>query len=293
VKVLRTRSDLAWLADGTRPRPLVLVPTMGALHDGHLALVRHAERLGTAVVSIFVNPLQFSPGEDLASYPRDLAGDLEQLAALDTAAVFAPEAEEMFRGRSGVTVQPGPRAEPLCGADRPQHFAGVLTIVAKLLNLVKPDIVVLGRKDAQQCLVIDEMVFDLDYRVRVVDHPTVRDADGLALSSRNRYLDGPQRKRALALFRALRRAEAVLQAGERAPGAVCAAMRGELAATDRVEYAEVRTVPDLQVPERATGKLLLAVAARVGPARLIDNFVLQADENGCRPAALLSDEEDG
>ncbi len=285
--LLRWRADLARLASLRRGGRLVLVPTMGALHEGHLSLVKEAARHGAVVVSLFVNPTQFGPGEDYAAYPRDLAADLDLLRALAPAAVFAPTAQEMYGSGAGATVQPGPRAAVLCGAARPGHFAGVLTVVAKLFHLIGPDVAVFGRKDAQQCLVIAEMVRDLDFPVRLVDAPTVRESDGLAMSSRNRFLAGADRQRALCLWRALSLAKARLEAGERAPEAIEQAMRGELAVADRIDYAEVRTLPELERPARALGRVLLAVAAGVGRTRLIDNLALNVGPDGVEPCALF------
>ncbi|MCB1183403.1 pantoate--beta-alanine ligase [bacterium] len=286
--VLRTRGDLARLDALRGGRPLVLVPTMGALHEGHLSLVRLASGLGPVVVSIFVNPTQFGPGEDFAAYPRDLAADLDLLAPLAVAAVFAPDVETMY-GRPGeVTIVPGSRAAGLCGGDRPGHFGGVLTVVAKLFGLVRPDVAVFGRKDAQQCLVIRQMVEDLHLPVRLIDGPTVREPDGLALSSRNRYLDAAARERALCLSRALGAGRALLAAGERERARIEGAMADVLAAADRVEYAEVRCVPELEAPAiLPAATLLLAVAARVGPARLIDNEVWDLRDGTMRPGVLL------
>ncbi|PIE75725.1 pantoate--beta-alanine ligase [bacterium DOLJORAL78_65_58] len=228
--------------DSRRQGKLVLVPTMGALHDGHLSLVRAAANLGNVVVSIFVNPTQFGPGEDFEAYPRTLERDLELLSALPVVGVFAPPVQDIYSGTEEVTVLPGHRARGLCGGDRPGHFAGVLTVVNKLFNLLGPDIAVFGRKDAQQCLVIDQMVRDLKMPVRLVDVPTRR--------------------------------------GCRDRAALMNTMGTELRAADSVEYAEVRQVPDLQAPDRVQGRVLLAVAARVGPARLIDNFVLSVPQTG-------------
>lgn len=287
--MLRTRGELDRLQELRRDGALTLVPTMGALHAGHLQLVRRARSIGPTVVSVFVNPTQFGPGEDYDAYPRDLAGDLALLEPLGVGAVFAPPAAELYRTGGGVRVAPGPRGAVLCGASRPGHFAGVLTVVAKLLNLIRPKVAVFGRKDAQQCLVIDEMVADLDFPVRLIDHPTVREADGLALSSRNRYLNAEQRGRAATLWRALGAARTLLEQGERDPGRLCREMAQQLTATDGVEYAEVRTVPDLTSPATATGRLLLAVAARVGPARLIDNIVLQVEAERVEETSLFAD----
>jgi pantoate--beta-alanine ligase len=288
VQVIRTRTELDGLdalrADGA----LALVPTMGALHEGHLQLVRRARTFGPTVVSIFVNPTQFGPGEDYDAYPRDLDSDLALLEPLGVDAVFAPTPDEMYRG-GGVRVAPGPRSKVLCGASRPGHFGGVLTVVAKLFNLLRPEIAVFGRKDAQQCLVIDEMVTTLDFAVRLIDHPTVREADGLAMSSRNRYLAADDRRRAGSLWRALTAARGLLEQGERDPARLRRAMARELAETDGVEYAEIRSVPELTSPARATGRLLLAIAAQVGPARLIDNLVLGVDADIVAETALFAD----
>lgn len=278
VKVLRTRSDLAFLEELRMRGRLVLVPTMGALHDGHLSLVREGAKLGPVVVTIFVNPAQFGPGEDFESYPRTLERDLELLRDLPVAAVFAPKTDTVYSGGEEVTVQPGRRGRGLCGGDRPGHFAGVLTVVAKLFGLIRPDVAVFGRKDAQQCLVIDQMVADLCMSVQLVDIPTCREDDGLAMSSRNRYLSARDRERALCLSSALRKGRALVAEGRHRREAIVSAMREELRDTDGIEYAEVRNVPDLETQGPLTGRVLLAVAARVGAARLIDNFVLQVEE---------------
>jgi pantoate--beta-alanine ligase len=285
--LLRTRTELAQLDALRGDRPLVLVPTMGALHEGHLSLVRRGRELGPVVVSIFVNPTQFGPGEDLSAYPRDLDGDLDMLRGEAAAGVFAPDVSEVYGGPDEVTVQPGGRARGLCGEKRPGHFAGVLTVVAKLFGMVRPDVAVFGRKDAQQCLVIDQMVRDLCLPVKLIDAPTVREADGLAMSSRNRYLQGEDRRRALCLRRALDRGRDLLAAGERDRAAVEAAMLAELAASDAPDYAVLRTVPDLDAPDQAAGRVLLAVAAKVGPARLIDNHALRVSDGGVDDDCLL------
>jgi len=292
VLVLRSRPELERLATLRASGALTLVPTMGALHEGHLSLIERARTIGPTLVSIFVNPAQFGPGEDYAAYPRDLAHDLELLEPLGVDAVFAPSAAEMYRSADTVRIEPGTRADVLCGAGRPGHFAGVLTVVAKLLNLLRPEVAIFGRKDAQQCLVIAEMVEALDFRVRLIDHPTVRESDGLALSSRNRYLGAEHRRRAQALWRALNGARELLEQGEREPARLRRSMARQLAETDRVDYAEIRSVPDLITPELAAGKMLLAVAAQVGPARLIDNLVLQIDGQRITETALLAEGDD-
>jgi pantoate--beta-alanine ligase len=287
--ICRTSVELVGLASLHRDKPLVLVPTMGALHEGHLSLVRLGRKLGPVVVSIFVNPTQFGEGEDFDAYPREMDADLSMLESLGVEAVFAPGMSEMYGDDGEVTVLPGRRAMGLCGGDRPGHFIGVLTVVAKLFGAVRPDVAVFGRKDAQQCLVIAQMVEDLKMTVRLIDGPTIRESDGLALSSRNRYLDTEQRDQALCLFRALTAGRELLAAGERGRDAVVAAMLRELAAADKVEYAEVRRVPGLENETGVSGRVVLAVAAKVGPARLIDNFALEVTDNGVADGFLLGD----
>ena len=295
MKVLRTRAELEQLDAWRGAAPLVLVPTMGALHQGHLSLVRLGAELGPVVVTIFVNPTQFGPSEDFDAYPRTLEADLDLLRPLGVKAVFVPEVSEVYGPADGpaqVTVQPGARAAGLCGGDRPGHFAGVLTVVAKLFGMTRPDVAVFGRKDAQQCLVIRQMVEDLHMPVRLVDGPTMREEDGLAMSSRNRYLEGPKRQQALCLVRSLRRAEEMLAAGVRERAVLRQAMLDVLAESDQAEYAEIRRVPDLQEDATLSGMTLLAVAARVGPARLIDNLVLDIQPDGIEPGHLLGPGKD-
>ena len=274
--VLRGASELDLLDPLRHHGALVLVPTMGALHEGHLSLVRQGAALGRVVVTIFVNPTQFGPGEDFAAYPRDLDADLAMLGREQVATVFSPPVADVYGSPGEVTVHAGRRAEGLCGAGRPGHFDGVLTVVAKLFGMVRPDVAMFGSKDAQQCLVIEQMVEDLRMPVSLVDAPTIREPDGLAMSSRNRYLDVGQRARALCLHRALARGRGMLEADRRESADIEAAMREELAMADSVEYAAVRLLPDLLGSERVPdGPLVLAVAARVGPARLIDNVALR------------------
>ncbi len=268
--VARTRAALAARRRALGDRTVALVPTMGALHAGHAELVRYAAARADAVaVSIFVNPLQFGPGEDLDRYPRTLDADLDLLAGLGVDLVFAPTAAEMYPGGPPqVTVAPGPLGDLLEGASRPGHFAGVLTVVTKLLGLVRPDVAVFGEKDYQQLTLIRRTVADLELDVRIEGAPTVRDPDGLALSSRNRYLSGDERARALALSRALR---AGAEAGPGGAGAVLRAATGRLGDVD-VDYLALRG-PDLgAAPPAGPARLLLA--ARVGTTRLIDNLPL-------------------
>ena len=268
-ELVRTRAELADARAGVAGS-LALVPTMGALHDGHAELIRYADTLADAVaVSLFVNPLQFGPAEDLDRYPRTLERDLELLDRLGVGLVFAPGATEMYPdGRPAVTVDPGPLGGLLEGASRPGHFAGVLTVVTKLLGLVRPDVAVFGEKDYQQLALIRRTAADLELGVRIVGAPTVRDPDGLALSSRNRYLGPEQRQQALALFRALR---AGAEEGPSGAGSVLKAATEELRGID-VDYLALRGV-DLG-PAPAAGPARLLVAARVGTTRLIDNVPL-------------------
>ncbi|MEZ0577787.1 pantoate--beta-alanine ligase [Nocardioides sp. MH1] len=290
--VARTRADLfAQLAPKRAAGEVVLVPTMGALHEGHASLVRLARDRagadGAVVVSVFVNPLQFGPDEDLDRYPRTFDADLELCGREGADVVFAPTVEEMYPGgvpRDGdtaaVTVEPGPLADELEGRTRPGHFRGVLTVVAKLFGLVRPDVAVFGEKDYQQLVLIRQMVADLCISgshgaLEIVGGPTHREDDGLARSSRNRYLDGDQRRQAATLSRVL---HAALHEAPYGLDAALDAARGELRAADGVDldYLEIRS-PDLAplpdpVPPGTPARAL--IAARVGTTRLIDNLAL-------------------
>jgi pantoate--beta-alanine ligase len=252
------------------PGPVALVPTMGALHEGHRALVRAArERAASVVVSVFVNPTQFGPGEDFDRYPRTWEADLAALAEEGADLVFHPEVDDVYpRGSLGITVDPGPLGSVLEGAVRPGHFAGVLTVVAKLFGLVRPDLAVFGEKDYQQLTLIRAMARELALGVQVVGVPTVREDDGMALSSRNRYLDPAQRAAAATISAALR---AGATAGPYGADAVLAAARSALAAapTLTADYLEL-TDPDLG-PAPVAGPARLLVAARAGTTRLLDN----------------------
>lgn len=285
---LRTALD-AWRAEHPHGRRVVVM-TMGALHAGHLELVRRARGEagpdGQVVVTDFVNPLQFGPGEDYERYPRDVAADVALLAAAgpDTAAdvVFAPPVDELYPDLGSadgpiVRVTSGRIGTVLEGASRPGHFDGVLTVVLKLLHLVRPDVAVFGAKDAQQLLAVRRMVADLDLDVEVVAVETVREADGLARSSRNAYLSPAEHEHALALSRALRAGRDAAAAGEGAPS-VLAAARGILEATDGVDVDYVVLVDPATVEDLAPGAVgpgLLLVAARVGTTRLIDNTAVE------------------
>ncbi|GAA1399695.1 pantoate--beta-alanine ligase [Catellatospora coxensis] len=277
--VVRTREELAAARSAARGS-VAVVMTMGALHEGHATLLREARQHADVVLAtIFVNPLQFGPNEDLARYPRTFDADLAVCAAEGVDLVFAPTPEVMYPGgRPQVTVHPGPLGEVLEGAVRPGHFAGVLTVVGKLLLLTRPDLAFFGEKDYQQLTLIKAMVHDLELGVEIVGVPTVREPDGLALSSRNRYLSGAERETALALSRALRAG-----AARREPAAVLAAARAELAGVD-VDYLALRGVDLSEDP--GPGQARLLVAARVGTTRLIDNLPVQLDG-----AATTTEEE--
>jgi len=258
-----------------------LVPTMGYLHDGHLSLLTAArKRCEVVVMSLFVNPAQFGPNEDLASYPRDEARDLELAQRAGVDVVYAPPAEEVYPDGFATNVEVGGRlTEVLDGAPEsrgPAHFRGVTTVVAKLFNTVGPDVAFFGQKDAQQAVVIQRMARDLDFPVEIEVLPTVREPDGLAVSSRNAYLAPRDRERAIALSRALRAAEAVAAGGEPRAAPALDAARAELErAGIEPEYLEARDAENLAPVERLNGRpVLIAVAARVGAARLIDNTLI-------------------
>ena len=260
------------------PRPLGLVPTMGALHEGHLALVRRArEENETVAVSIFVNPTQFGENEDLSTYPRDMERDLALLEAEGVDLVYAPSPEEVYPPGFDTWIEPGVLAERLEGAARPGHFRGVATVVAKLFNVVRPDRAYFGQKDGQQLAVIRQMARDLDMGIEIVAVPTVRDADGLALSSRNAYLTPEQRRAAPVIYRALSEARHLWEAGEtdaeRLRGTVCEILRQEplLAGIDYVSVADASTLQELAKVE---GLAMVSTAVRLGKTRLIDNVLL-------------------
>lgn len=274
---IRERVLRARMGEG---RTVGLVPTMGYLHEGHLSLVDRAVDLADlVVVSVFVNPLQFGEGEDLEEYPRDLERDVDLARERGAQLVFAPDVDEMYpAGEPVVTVDPGPMAEVLCGAHRPDHFRGVLTVVAKLFNIVRPDLAVFGRKDYQQAVLIERMTRDLNLPVRIEKAPVVREDDGLAMSSRNEYLSREERARAPALYRGLSEAQRRFREGERDPEALVEAFRAQLPDDPelRVQYVEVVNPETLEPvgEEEAGPDDVMAVAAFLGTTRLIDNVRL-------------------
>ena len=276
MKVIQTVADFR-AAERTYPRPLGLVPTMGYLHEGHLSLVgRCRADNATAVASIFVNPAQFGPSEDLSTYPRDMEGDLAKLKAAGVDLVVAPQTSEMYPVGFDTTIDVGGIANRLEGEHRPGHFQGVATVVCKLLTIVRPDNVYFGQKDAQQCLVIKRLNSDLDLGAEVIVMPTVRDADGLALSSRNAYLSPEEREAALSLYRALSLAEAIYADGVRNADAIRREMLSLLGAEPRasVEYVSIADAETLAELDSVDLPALVSLAVRIGKVRLIDNVIL-------------------
>jgi len=267
-----------WRADRRAAGQRVgFVPTMGALHDGHLSLVDEARRRADAVVmSIFVNPLQFGPSEDFASYPRDLDRDRDLAGQRGVGALFVPRAEVMYPVGAEVRVVPGAAASRWEGTFRPGHFEGVLTVVAKLFHIVEPDVAVFGQKDIQQATVIRSMIRDLHWAVELVIAPTIRAPDGLALSSRNAYLSSAQRDQALAVCRALGKADQAWRNGEQLAAALEAVVHGELTAVNglTVDYIAIADPVRLQPVVRAEVGTIIAVAVRAGTTRLLDNHIL-------------------
>ena len=277
MQVIETVADFR-AAQRSCPRPLGLVPTMGYLHEGHLSLVRRARAdNATAAASIFVNPTQFGENEDLSTYPRDMDGDLEKLRREGVDLVFAPPASEVYPPGFDTTIDVGDIARRLEGEHRPGHFAGVATVVCKLLTIVRPDNVYFGQKDAQQCLVIQRLNADLNLGANVIVMPTVRDPDGLALSSRNAYLTPEDRQSALSLSRALRLAETLHSEGVRDAATIRAQMQLVLntqptASIDYISIADAHTLHELTTIDRPA---LVSLAVHIGKVRLIDNVVLR------------------
>lgn len=263
-------------------RRVMLVPTMGALHDGHLALVRAAKRVPGAVVvvSIFVNPLQFGPGEDLDAYPRTLDDDLELLRGEDVEVVFVPSVSAMYPDGPRTTVHPGPLGAQLEGASRPGHFAGMLTVVLKLLQIVRPDRAFFGEKDYQQLTLIRQMVTDLNVDVRIVGVPIVRESDGMAMSSRNRYLNPEEREQAGALSSALLAGMYAASGGAGPALDAARAVLDEVPAIE-VDYLELRG-PQLEPPP-SHGPARLLIAARLGTTRLLDNIAVDLSTDAAPP----------
>ena len=280
VKACKTIKEVRKAVAGARAggAKVGIVPTMGALHEGHMSLVRRSVAdNGATIVSIFVNPTQFGPAEDLGKYPRPFEADCRACEAAGVTIVFAPEAAEMYGKDFSTYVEETKLSKGLCGASRPGHFRGVTTVVAKLFNIVGPDRAYFGQKDAQQAAVIKRMARDLDMGVEIVVMPIVREADGLAMSSRNAYLSAREREEAILLSRGLAEAERLFEGGERRAAALVEAVRKTIAqAPDaKVDYIEAVDAETLERVEMIRGRTLLAVAVFVGKTRLIDNAVLE------------------
>ena len=278
MRVVRTIADLRSLLRPLREQGqrIGFVPTMGFLHEGHGTLIRQsAARCDVTVVSIFVNPTQFGPSEDLANYPRDLERDQNLCLEADASVLFLPEVAEIYPTGFQTHVEPGRLAEPLCGRFRPGHFRGVITVVAKLFNIVQPDLAFFGQKDFQQTVVVRRMARDLNLPVDVVVVPTLREADGLAMSSRNAYLDEDARRRALCLSEGLLAAKAAFDGGERGAANLLEIARGPMSGVDSMQYLELVDVQNLEPIQGPVDRTAaLCVAAYVGNTRLIDNVVL-------------------
>jgi pantoate--beta-alanine ligase len=282
VEIITLPGDMQRWSEAARRRgqTIAFVPTMGFLHEGHLTLMREGRmRAGLLASSLFVNPTQFGPNEDLSRYPRNFEGDCALMREIPVDTLFAPEPEVMYPPGSQTWVEVTEMTQGLCGGHRPGHFRGVTTVVAKLFNIVNPHIALFGEKDYQQLRSIEQMVRDLNFDVEIVPVATVREPDGLAMSSRNAYLSAEQRRKALALSSALHAAEAIFNAGARDPRDLVRAARQLLEETPdvQIEYVEAVDAHNLQPLQRIERPVVVAIAARVGATRLIDNIVLTSE----------------
>jgi pantoate--beta-alanine ligase len=280
MRIIETISDMKLFVQQAKEHGLSigLVPTMGSLHEGHLALMRQAKKdCDVVVVSIFVNPTQFGPNEDYAKYPRDLTGDSEQAGKAGVEVIFHPQVQEMYPKGYNSFIEIDGITEKLCGLSRPGHFRGVATIVAKLLNIIQPDTAFFGQKDAQQVLVLQRMVSDLNMNVALEIVPIVREKDGLAMSSRNAFLTDDERKAALVLYRSLQLAQQLVTLGEVNVEKIRQQVITNIQAEERAEidYAEIHSYPLLENIDTIEQKALLALAVRIGNTRLIDNIILE------------------
>jgi pantoate--beta-alanine ligase len=279
MKLIRDMKEMQKLAQSThrQGRRIGFVPTMGALHQGHLSLMEHLQnKCDLLVVSVYVNPTQFAPGEDLEKYPRNLQEDLAKCKDVGVDVVFAPADQQMYPPGFSTYVNVEKLTGVLCGASRPLHFRGVTTVVAKLFNIVKPDVTVFGQKDYQQAIVIKRMVADLNWETEILVAPIVRETDGLAMSSRNRHLSSEERDSALMLFQALTGAYQMIRDGERSAEKLKQAMRQIITSghQNRIDYISVVDSETLQEVKNIKGDALLAVAVYAGQTRLIDNLLI-------------------
>ena len=261
-------------------KTIAFVPTMGYLHEGHLALMREGKERGdTLIISIFVNPTQFGPEDDYERYPRDMERDLKLAQKVGVDIVFTPSAQEMYPEGFQTSVEVERVTQNLCGISRPNHFRGVTTVVAKLFNIVKPHLAIFGQKDYQQLVTIKQMVEDLNMDTEVIGIPTVRERDGLAMSSRNAYLSPQKRKDATGVYRALRKGEELFRQGEGDTAAILTAVRGiiEEAEPAKIDYVKICDAHTLEDIEAITGEAIIAVAVQIGKTRLIDNLILKEE----------------
>jgi pantoate--beta-alanine ligase len=282
MKIIRSVSSMSGLSTSLKSKGLMIgfVPTMGCLHEGHLSLVTRSKAdCDITVVSIFVNPIQFAPLEDLKTYPSDLKRDIAMLSRLGVNYVFVPEAKEIYPAGFSTFVEVAGLSDALCGKSRPGHFRGVATIVAKLFNIVRPDAAFFGMKDYQQLMVIKKMASDLNMGVKIIGLPTVRERDGLAMSSRNKYLTAGERRSASALYGSLTSARDEIERGERDTKKLVAMIKREIFSAIpkvRIDYVEIRDSKSLAPIRVINGKILIALAVKVGNARLIDNILVNA-----------------
>ncbi|AGK99872.1 pantoate--beta-alanine ligase [Desulfoscipio gibsoniae] len=280
MQVCRTIGEIKEFANKARVagKTVGLVPTMGYFHEGHLNLMREAKKnCDVVVVSLYVNPIQFGPKEDLGEYPRDFDRDCTMARSVGVDAIFAPGNDEMYPPGYNSFVEVAGITNKLCGLSRPGHFRGVTTVVAKLFNIVKPDRAFFGQKDAQQAMVIEKMVRDLNMGLEVVTLPIVREADGLAMSSRNVYLSAEQRQAAPVLYRSLCAFRDAVAGGERDVQKLCRGIEEMILSTPgaQIDYVEILSVPDLEPLNTMTGRCIAALAVRFGKTRLIDNIVVE------------------
>jgi len=281
MEVAKTIEEVRGLVSNARSKgkKIGLVPTMGALHVGHISLIEAAAKdCDFVVVSIFVNPTQFGPGEDFEKYPRPLEDDLQICRKARIDVVFAPEPEQMYSTENVTWVNVEKLTEPLCGRSRPKHFRGVTTVCAKLFNIVAPDAAYFGQKDGQQAIVIKRMVADLNMPLEIVICPTVRESNGLAVSSRNQYLTAQQKKDAANIYKSLKTCRRLIDAGTTETRQIIAEMQKILQQipSGQIEYVSIVDAESLESVEKIAGKVLAAVAVKIGPARLIDNILVDA-----------------
>ncbi len=281
--IVQARKEIAKAREAHKT--IGFVPTMGYLHEGHLSLIGIAKKYSDyIVVSIFVNPTQFGPHEDFSTYPRDFERDSKLCESRGTDLIFAPSVEEMYPQASAIRLEIAELADHLCGARRPGHFNGVMLVVAKLFNIIQPDVAVFGQKDAQQLFIIRRLVEDLNFPVKIITAPTVREKDGLAMSSRNMYLSPKEREQSTVLYRALQQAKKLVQTGERKAQKIRTEIEKLICSVSeaKIDYIEIVDTQHLQPLESLEGQVLIALAVYFGKARLIDNIILELTDGQVR-----------